>query len=98
MRAFHVVMSRVLADEFTQVYLTQRDDAVEALLLDRADEALDESVQVWAATRQANRFRSGVTEHAPNTGSEDRITIHDEVSFPYQESINLSLPETPSAL
>jgi hypothetical protein len=54
MRALYVVMNHVLADEFSQVRLTQRDDAVEALLLDRADEALDESVQVWAATRQAN--------------------------------------------
>jgi hypothetical protein len=32
MRAFHVGMSHVLADEFSQVRLTQRDGAVEALL------------------------------------------------------------------
>jgi len=34
MRALYVVVSDVLADEFSQVYLTQRDDAVEALLFD----------------------------------------------------------------
>jgi hypothetical protein len=32
MRAFHVVMSHVLADEFSQVRLTQRDGAVDARL------------------------------------------------------------------
>ncbi len=50
MRALCVVMSDVLADEFSQVLLTQRDDAVEALLFDRADEAFDERVQVGTAT------------------------------------------------
>ena len=51
MRALDMVMNHVLADEFSQVRLTQRDDAVEALLLDRADEALDEGVQIGAASR-----------------------------------------------
>jgi hypothetical protein len=32
MRALYVVMNHVLADEFSQVRLTQRDDAVEAVL------------------------------------------------------------------
>ena len=39
MRALCMVMSHVLADEFSQVRLTQRDDAVEAFLFDR--EALE---------------------------------------------------------
>ena len=56
MRALYMVVSHVLADEFSQVRLTERDDAVETLLLDRADEAFDERVQVGTATRQANRF------------------------------------------
>ena len=58
MRALCVVVSHVLADEFSQVRLTQRDDAVEAFLFDRADETFDERVQVGAAKRQANRLRS----------------------------------------
>jgi len=33
MRAFYLAMSHVLADEFSQVRLTQRDDAVEACRL-----------------------------------------------------------------
>ncbi len=57
MRALNMIMSDVFADEFSQVCLTQRDNAVEALLFDRADEAFYEGVQVGAAARQANRFR-----------------------------------------
>jgi hypothetical protein len=34
MRALYVVVRDVLADEFSQVRLTQRDDAVETLLFD----------------------------------------------------------------
>ncbi len=41
-RALYVVVSHVLADEFSQVRLTERDDTVETVLLDRADEAFDE--------------------------------------------------------
>ncbi len=41
MRALYVVVSDVFADEFSQVLLAQRDDAVEGLLFDRADEAFD---------------------------------------------------------
>ena len=44
MRALHVVMSHVLADEFSQVRLAERDDAVEALLFDRTNEPFDEGV------------------------------------------------------
>jgi hypothetical protein len=44
MRALCVVVSHVLADEFSQVRLTQRDDAVETLLFDRADKAFNEGV------------------------------------------------------
>ncbi len=54
-----VVVSHVRADEFSQVRLAQRDNAVEAFLFDRSNEAFDERVQVGTATRQANRFRSG---------------------------------------
>ena len=46
MRALCVVVSHVLADEFSQVRLTERDDAVETLLFDRTDEAFDEGVQI----------------------------------------------------
>ncbi len=51
MRALYVVVGDVLADEFSQVRLAKRDDAVKAFLFDRADEAFDESVQVGAAAR-----------------------------------------------
>ena len=51
MRALCMVMSDVLADEFSQVRLTQRDDAVEALLFDRADEAFDEGARLRARRR-----------------------------------------------
>ena len=66
----YMVLGHVLSDEFSQVRLTERDDAVETVLLDRADEAFDERVQVGTATRQANRFRSGAPEHSPNADSE----------------------------
>ena len=50
-RAFCVVMNHDLADEFSQVRLTQRDDTVQALLFDRADETLDEGVQIGTTSR-----------------------------------------------
>jgi len=74
----YVVVSDVLVDELSQVCLTQRDDAVETLLFDRADEAFDKGVQVGAAPRQASRLHSGVSEHVPDVGSEYRGTIHDD--------------------
>jgi hypothetical protein len=39
MRAIDMVLTHVLADEFSQVRLAQRDDAVETLLFDRDDES-----------------------------------------------------------
>ncbi len=66
MRALYMVVGNVLVDEFSQVRLTQRDNAVEALFFDRADEPFDEGVQVWAATRQANRCHSGVHSSSSN--------------------------------
>ncbi len=60
MWALDVVMSDVLADEFSQVRLTERDDAVETVLLDRADEAFDERVpsKCWN-TPNIRRFNFG---------------------------------------
>jgi len=46
MRALDVVMKHVFSDELSQVRLAERDDAVETLLFDRADETFDEGVQV----------------------------------------------------
>jgi hypothetical protein len=51
MRALRVVVSHVLADEFSQGRLTQRDNAVETILFDRTDEASDKRFQVGAAAR-----------------------------------------------
>jgi hypothetical protein len=62
-RAIYVVVSHVLADEISQVRLTEWDDAVEALFFDRSNEAFDERAQIRAATRHMYRFRSGVPEH-----------------------------------
>ena len=53
-----------------------------AASLAQRDDTLDKGVQVGAATRQANGIRAGVSEHLPNTRSEDRVAIHDEVSLP----------------
>ncbi len=44
MRALNMIVNHVLADEFSQVRLTQRNNSVEAFLFDRADEAFDEGV------------------------------------------------------
>ncbi len=46
MRALNMIVSDVLANEFSQVRLTQRDNPVEALLFDRADEAFPLDCQV----------------------------------------------------
>jgi hypothetical protein len=81
MRALCMVVSYVLANEFSQVRLTQRDDAVEAFLFDRAYKAFDECVQVWASSRQANRLHTGVPEHVADIGSKDRVAIHDQVGL-----------------
>jgi hypothetical protein len=53
-RALCIIVSHILADEFSQMRLTQRDDAVEALLFDRADESFDEGVGI---SRQMHPIR-----------------------------------------
>ncbi len=58
-RPFFVVVRHVLVLEFSEMSLTQRDHAVEALLLDRTVEPLDERIQVRAAPGQANRLDTG---------------------------------------
>jgi hypothetical protein len=49
MRVPHVAMSDVLANGLSQVRLTERDDAVETLLLDWANNAFDEGVRMGTA-------------------------------------------------
>jgi len=51
MRALNMIVIHVLADEFSQVRLTQRDDAVEALLFDRTDEAFNQ----WGRVRSTGK-------------------------------------------
>ena len=45
--AFAMVVEDVLGKRVTEVPLTQRNETIQALFLDRLDESLGESVQVW---------------------------------------------------
>ncbi len=76
-----VVMSGELSGRFPKRSLSKEDHPTETLVLDRPDEPLGVRVQVGAAARQANRVHTGVPEHVPDIGSEDRVAVHDEVGL-----------------
>ena len=78
MRALNMMVSDVFANEFSQVRLTQRDNPVEALFFDRADEAFDKGVQVWAATRQATLSRCTLKENPKDICRSSFGTLRDQ--------------------
>jgi len=61
-RPFFVVVRHVLAHELSEMRLAQWDYAVEAFLLNRTVEPLDERIQVRAAPGQTNRLDTGTRE------------------------------------
>ncbi len=86
-RSFPMVVGDVLAYELSEMRLAQWDHAVEAFLLDRAVEPLDERIQVRAAPGQANRLGPGPRETCTELLREDRISVHDQVLMWEQESV-----------
>jgi hypothetical protein len=77
-RPFFVVVRHVLAHELSEMRLAQWDYAVEAFLLNRTVEPLDERIQVRAAPGQANWLDTGTRETCTEFPSEDRIAVHDQ--------------------
>ena len=86
-RPFFVVVRHVLAHELSEMCLSQRNHAVEALLLNRTVEPLDERIQVRAAPGQTNRLDTGPRETCTKFPSEDRIAVHDQVVVWQQEPV-----------
>lgn len=65
----------VLAHELPEMSLPQRDHPVEAFLLDRPVESLDERIQVRAAPGQPNRLDPGTLQAGAEFLGEDRIAV-----------------------
>ncbi len=76
-RPFFVVVRHVLAHELSEMPLAQWDYAVEAFLLNRTVEPLDERIQVRAAPGQTNRLDTATRETCADfrvkTGSRSMI-------------------------
>ncbi len=72
-RTFFVVVRHVLAHEFSEMRLSQRNHAVEAFLLNRTVEPLDERIQVRGTPGQTNRLDPGTRETCTEFLSEDRV-------------------------
>ena len=87
-RPLFVVARHVLAHERSEMWLSQRNHAVKALLLNRTVEPLDERVQVRAAPRQTNRLDPGTRETCTELLSEDRIAVQDQLVVWQQEPVH----------
>ena len=75
-----VIVFDVLANERSQVLLTERDDVPQALGLDRTDEALGVRVQVRASRRKAKQLHVGGREQRLELGRVQRVPVHDQVA------------------
>ncbi len=84
-RPFFVVVRDILAHELSEMRFAQWDHAVEAFLLNRTVERLDERIQVRATPGQANRLDTGTRETYTEFPSEDRIAVQDQVVVRQQE-------------
>ncbi len=87
-RPFFMVMRDVLAHELSEMRLAQWDHAVEAFLLDRTVEPLDECIQVWAAPGQANWLDTDTREACAKFLSKGRIAVHDQIAVRQQEPVH----------
>jgi hypothetical protein len=87
-RTFLVVVRDILAHELSEMRLAQWDYAVEAFLLNRTVEPLDERIQVRAAPEQTNRLDTGTRETCTEFLGKDRIAVHDQVVVWQQEPVH----------
>jgi hypothetical protein len=71
--ALAVVVVDVLANGVAEVALAQEDQSVEALLLDRAHEALRVGIQVGAARREPKSVHATARENLPKAGGKERV-------------------------
>jgi hypothetical protein len=72
-RSLLVVVRDIFAHELSEMRFAQWDYAVEAFLLNRTIEPLNERIQVRAAPGQTNRLDTGTRETCTEFLSKDRI-------------------------
>ncbi len=87
-RPFFVVVRHILVHELSEMRFAQWDHAVEAFLLDRTVEPLDERIQVRAAPGKPNRLDPVTSETCTEFLSEDRIAVHDQGVVWQQEPVH----------
>src|SRR5262245_33596221 len=73
--AFDVVMREVLLESATEVAFAEQDHPVEALLLDRAHEALCVGVGVRGLERRSDHPDAGRLQHDPEPEGELRVAV-----------------------
>ena len=78
MRPFTVVVDYVLRDDLSEVPLSEGHQAVQALLLDRADEALCVRAGVRGAERRLDDLEPGLAEVSAARLPPLRIAITDQ--------------------
>ena len=81
-----MVVFEVLGDQMTQSILAEGDAVVEAFVLERAEETLDEGIAVGRGWRDADGFDANRFKGVSELGREGWVAIHDEEATLTQEA------------
>ena len=82
-----VVVLDVLSNRVAEVPFAQDHHATEALVLDRAHEALGVGVEVRASARQGHDLDSAVPKKFLEGCGEERIPVEDQVGLALEEAV-----------
>ena len=87
MISLSVIVGKVLAYGCPQGVFVKEDHSLQTLLFNRPHESLGESVQVRRTRRKRHGLDSRLSENSRERRGVERISILDEVSFLYQDSV-----------
>jgi hypothetical protein len=82
-----MVVDHELRESATEVLLTQRNEAVQALFLDRANKPLRMRIAVWRARRCPGHAHTGRLEQLPNGRAPLSISVADEEALPVEDAV-----------
>ena len=87
MISFCLIVVEVLSYGCPQGVFAKEEHSVQTFFLDRLDESLGESVQVWRTRRQFHRLDSGFSKNTEALHGVQRSSVADQVSVRFQNSI-----------
>jgi len=77
-----VAILEILADNTTQVFLSEKDQSINNVTLQRTMVSLQEGVAVGRLCREPDRLDSSAFEESAKCGAERTSPIHQQVSLP----------------